>query len=333
MNKELIDHIEAELFSSSGKHYVILATTANVNNPSFYVGSLRHGYGIAAANLIFAAPDFLPEVINRFDGRIEAFLIDTEIKNSFEDLEVQAEKLIRKTPIVHIKPNDMTITALDLWLTLLLPTMRGMSTLIVGTGNIGAKIALILAERGAEVRLFDRDTAKLERIIFGLNEIKRGHGHLKLADIDKPAIGANVILGCTPGISAITSSMINQAAKDSIVIDVGNGTLFPEAIETANHRDIRVFCLSPEAGFIGWILALAHAREQINNMKRRIYPNGIAVIGPGVLGAYGEIIVDNPDNWHRILGVCDGQGDILLPEIGSSFIQKLLTTQKDTSND
>jgi hypothetical protein len=324
MNQELIDRIATELMATQGKRYVALSTTANRNNPPFYVSGLRQGNGVAAANFIFAAPDLLPEVIARFDGRIEAFLLDTEIKNSLEDLVERAEKLIQKTPIVRIKPNDMTAMALDLWLAILLPTMRGISALIVGTGNIGAKIALMLAERGAEVRLLGRDMASVERIASGLNEIKRGHGHVMLADRDNPATGSSIILGCTPGISAVTSAMINQAAQDSIVIDVGNGTLFPEAVQAAHQRGISVFCLSSEAGFIGWIAALAHARDQIDHMKRRTFPNGIAVIGPGVLGAYGEIIVDDPDNWHRILGVCDGRGDVLRPEDGASFIQRFL---------
>jgi hypothetical protein len=326
MNHELIDRIETELMATQGKRYVTLATTANLNNPPFYAGGLRQGNGVAAANFIFAAPDLLSEVIARFDGRIDAFLLDTEIKNSLEDLVERAEKLIRKTTIVHIKPNDMTVVALDLWLTLLFPSVHGISVLIMGAGNIGAKMALVLAERGAEVRLFGRDAVKLERIMIGLNEIIRGDGSVKLADRDNPAFGANLVLGCTPGVSVISRAMIKQVAQDSIVIDVGNGTLFPDAIEAARERGVRVFCLSPEAGFIGWLAALSHAREQIDHMKRRIFPNGITVIGPGMMGAYGEIIVDDPDNWHRILGVCDGRGDVLRTDDGAKFIQQFLNT-------
>jgi hypothetical protein len=323
LSREAIDSIAAELMAAPGKRYVVLATTANRNNPSFYVGGLRQGQGVAAANFIFATPDLLPEVIARFDGSIEAFLLDTEIKNTFNDLEDRAAKLIRKTPIIRIKPNDMTVAALDLWLALILSSLRGKTVLIVGAGNVGAKIALLLAERGAEAKLLGRDAEKLSRIVAGLAEICRGHGYVTLADREKPATGASVILGCTPGIPAVTALMIEQAATDAIVIDVGNGTLFPEAIEAARQRGIRVFCLSPEAGFIGWMAAFAHAREQIDRMKRRMLPSGAYVIGPGVLGAYGDVLVDNPDNWRRIIGVCDGRGDILSPDEAERFISNL----------
>jgi len=328
MNQDLIDQVEMKLMSAKGKRYVTLATTANQNNPPFYVGGLRQGNGVTSANFIFAAPDLLPDVISRFDGRIDAFLVDTEIKNSLDDMEERAEKLIRETPIVRIKPNDMTVLALDLWLVNLFPDMRGSSALIVGTGNIGAKIALVLAERGVIVRLYDRDREKLERIMRGLNEIKRGHGHLILAAEDDPAIGTNIIVGCTPGIPAVTKGMIDSAAENSLVIDVGNGTLFPEAIKAAHQRGARIFCLSPEAGFIGWIAALVHTRKQIDNMKRRVLSNSVVMIGPGVLGGYGDVIVDNPDDWQRVLGVCDGRGDVLPPEEGANFIAKLKNTMK-----
>lgn len=333
MSKAAIDRIESELLAAPGKRYVVLATTANRNNPSFYVGGLRRGQGIAAANFIFSAPDLLPEVIARFDGHIEAFLIDTEIKNSLDDLEERAEKLIHKTPVVRIKPNDMTVAALDLWLTLLLPSLRGKIALTVGAGNIGAKIALLLAERGAEARLLGRDVHKVGRIIAGLAEICRGHGHITLADQESAAAGANVILGCTPGVPAVTALMIEQAAADAIVIDIGNGTLYPETIVAARERGIRVICLSPESGFVGWMGALAHARDQLGRMKRRSFPNGVVVIGPGILGAYGDIIVDNPDCWQRVLGVCDGQGDVLRPKDAETFIQRLLGIQKECCDD
>lgn len=312
-----------ELFGATGKRYVALATTANRNNPPFYAGAIRKGSGVVAANFIFAAPHMLADVVARFDGRIEAFLIDTEVKSALDDLEARAEKLIQKTPIVRIKPNDMTVTALDLLLGILVPPMRRTVVLIVGAGNIGSKVALLLAERGAEARLVGRDTGRVERIISGLAEIIRGHGHVTLADSAKPAAGASVILGCTPGIPAVTASMINQSTANSVVIDVGNGTLFPDAVEAAKERGTRIFCLSPEAGFIGWVIAYAHATAQAECMKRRVLTGGATVVGPGVFGSYGDVLVDNPEKWQRIIGVCDGRGDVLPSDEAEGFIRQL----------
>lgn len=323
MIREAIERIETELLAAPGNRYVVLATTANRNNPPFHVGGLRKGLGVTAANFVFTTPDMLPDVVARFDGRVEAFLLDTEIKSPLEDLEERAESLIQKTPIVRIKPNDMTVVALDLWLTILVPSMRRATTLVVGAGNIGAKIALMLAERGAEVGLLGSDARRLDRIIAGLAEIVRGRGHVTVADSANPAFGASVILGCTPGVPAITATMIDQAAANAVVIDVGNGTVFPDALDAARDRGIKVFCLSPEAGFAGWMAAYSHAKEQAERMKRRLLPNGVSIVGPGVFGSYGEVLVDNPDDWQRIIGVCDGRGDILSSDKAERFIKQL----------
>ena len=55
METKAIERAKVELLSQTGKHYVVLATTANVNNPDFYVGGLRVGSGFAAANFIFGS--------------------------------------------------------------------------------------------------------------------------------------------------------------------------------------------------------------------------------------------------------------------------------------
>jgi len=80
-----------ELNQSAKPKYICLSTTANINNKELIFTSLRETKSSIAANFIFRNDKFLHEIIQFFDGKVESFLIDTEIKNEFHDL---AEKSI-----------------------------------------------------------------------------------------------------------------------------------------------------------------------------------------------------------------------------------------------
>lgn len=329
MAEDRLAAVRRDLFAQAGARFVVLATTANVRNAPFYVGGLRRGSGYAAANFIFRSVDRLADVVAAFDGQVDAFLIDVEVKNELCDLPAQAARLIRHSPCLQVKPNDMTVEALDMWLTLMRPTLEGASALIVGSGNLGGKLALKLAERGARVELVGRHTEKVRRIASGLMAISRGRGRIEPSaytpDQWCPSGPVDVVLGCTPGVAGVSVAMVEHADAGALLIDVGNGTLSAEALECAARRQLAIYCLSPEAGFAAWVAAHGFAVQQLRRMTRRELPDGAAVVGPGVLGRYGDIIVDDPNGWSRVIGVCNGAGDTLPPEAADPFLAKLET--------
>ena len=319
--------VRSALLSQVGARFVVLATTANVHNPAFYIGSLRQGEGYAAANFIFRSTERLADVITAFDGEVDAFLVDVEIKNELRDLPEQAQRLIKHSACLHIKPNDMTVDALDAWLTLMRPSLINKRALIVGSGNIGGKMALRLAERGVCVELVGRNPERTRSITAGLMAVMRGAGRIEAStvavDTWQPTLPPDIILGCTPGTAGISATMVESAHEQALLIDVGNGTFSASAIAIASQRRLATYCLSPEAGFAAWVTANTFAQKQLRRMTRLELPSGVAVVGPGVLGRYGDIIVDDPNGWSRVIAVCNGSGDTLAPDVAAPFLAKI----------
>ncbi|SCA56293.1 hypothetical protein MTBPR1_20141 [Candidatus Terasakiella magnetica] len=307
-----INDIAEQLKKSPKKKLVCLSTTANVNNPDFYVGSFRETSTTLAANFIFASLDQLATTIETFDPFIDAFLIDCEYKNEINDLLKAAQKLIKYSPVLSYKPNDITVDALDMWVSLSLPEIEDQKVSIIGAGNIGAKIALKLAERGAHVALFGRDFPKTEKIAESLGLILRGNGSIKSAlTQEEAAQNSLLLLGCTPGIAYISPESVENLHPKATLIDVGNGTLTTEAIKKANDKNLTLLCLSPNAGYAGFIEHWEQAQLMLNKLGRKTLENGVSLISPGLIGQKGDVLVDDLHSPSRIIGVCDGKGDIL----------------------
>ncbi|CAM8394230.1 Quinate/shikimate 5-dehydrogenase/glutamyl-tRNA reductase [Candidatus Methylopumilus universalis] len=323
MDMFFLDEIEKKLLAMEIPIYIILATTANKNNPSLYVSALRTNKKYAAANFIFSDDSMLKEVIRRFDGVAHAFIVDVELKNQFKNLEKLSESFIKKSKIYRFKPNDITVFSLDLLLSAFIPCFKNKISLIVGPGNIGVKTAIVLAERGCEVKLLGREYSKIKKIAEGVSEIIRGSGSISAIKSISALADVSLILGCSPGIPVISSSMIQNASEDALVIDVGNGTIQADALLAAEKRNINIICLTVEIAFFSWLEAIENTKKQVNNMVKRVLPSGLVIIGPGVYGSYGDVIVDNPNKWEKIIGVCDGKGDILHPELSKEFLLKL----------
>lgn len=313
---DVLAQARAELVAcDTDRRLLCLATTANVNNPPLYVGGLRITATAAAANVIISAPEFVASVIEAFDDIVDGILVDCEAKAGLQDLPQRVMAIAPRSPVVHFKPNDITVDAFDMLIALFRPDWTGRKVAVIGPGNIGAKAALRMAERGAAVALFGTDFEKLQRIVAGLTEIVYGAGRLDPALTSRDAVlGADLLLGCTPGVPAITQDMINDVSDEATIVDVGNGTLEPAAIARANERGLPLLCLTPAAGFCGFVEHWDRAQVLVSGLGRRQLGSDLTILSPGLIGARGDILVDDIEMPTRIIGICDGRGDILQGE-------------------
>ena len=315
--------LHERLASHDGECVLCLATTANVNNPPVLLGSLRLADGILAGNLILRETASLPEIIKRFDALVSRFFIDCEVKAGI-NLGAAVHELIPSNRRHFFKPNDFTVEAADEWVAQRMPKLEGARVGIVGAGNIGAKLALRLAERGSEVRLVGRRIAILEATVQGLNAFLRGSGAvIACPSIVDACARADVIIGCTPGTAAIDTEAI-EISQASLMLDVGNGCFTRGAIAAAQELGLSLEVLSPTAGWEGFLRRYAATRKLQQGLGRRQLDSGEWIVSRGIMGAAGDVLVDDISQPTRVIGVCNGMGDLLY---GDEAMQRMKSVE------
>lgn len=307
------------LVAHDGERLLCIASTANVNNPTMLVGSLRLAEGILAGNLILRDITMLPAIVKRFDAVVAKFFVDCELKASI-DLGAAIDALVLPERRHFFKPNDFTVEAADEWVTQRMSDLRGVRTAIVGAGNIGAKLALRLAERGSEVRLAARRMEVLGVTAQGLRAILRGSGTIMaVPSVAAACAEAELIIGCTPGTPAIDAAAIINA-KAALLLDVGNGCFGRDAVAAAQQRGLALEVLSPTAGWEGFLRRYVATRQLQQGLGRRQIENGVWIVSRGIMGATGDVLVDDVSKPGRVIGVCNGMGDLLY---GEEAIQRM----------
>ncbi len=324
-----IQNIKSRLDASSKEKLLCLSTTANLNNPDVFFGGIRETPTTIAGNIIVRTLDNIERIIEMFDGEVSYFLIDCEIKNEVPNLEAYAITRVHKSKVLIYKPNDFTVASLDMLLACTRGSLRGQKIAIIGLGNIGAKIALKMCERGANIFVYEKAQERMNTVIAGLNITKRSDTQIVgLLTAIEAAQDADIILGCTPGIPAIDENMLANMKQNGMIIDVGNGTLTEDGIAAAKERGIEIHVLSSFGGYLGMIEDWLYQRKMLQGARQKKFDNFMMIV-PGILGAHGDILVDSIENMTHVIGLCDGKGDILPIEAAKQFLQEITETSEN----
>jgi hypothetical protein len=326
-----LEKLKTQLLASPKEKLLCLSTTANINNPDVLFGGIRETSSTIAGNIIIRNTCYVDDIIRMFDGVVSYFLVDCEIKNEVINLESYVVARVTQSRILVYKPNDFAVDSLDMLLACLYVSLDKKKISIVGFGNIGAKISLKLCERGANVSVFERNQERMNAIVCGLNKIKNsGVDILGCHSIQDAVSGADVLLGCTPGIPVIDEELVNILAPHAIIIDVGNGTLLESGVNQARKSNREVLCLSSFAGYVSVIENWLCQRRQLSQIRYKQFDHFTLVI-PGVFGMFGDILVDSIENVSHVIGICNGHGDIISVDEAKSFLYQIPET--DTNRD
>lgn len=305
-----------------------IANTANINNPDIMFPAIRETEDVVCGNVLVRKIKDAENISKIVDGKVDFVLVDAETKvGGLENLEKIVRKNIKKSKVLSFKPNDLTIEAVDTLISQI--KIKKNKIAIIGLGNIGSKIALKLVERGIYVTAIRPEKNVLKKIVDGINCIKPTNTKAKIKGTTnnlEASRNTDVMIGCTPGIAAITKEMVKSMKRDGAIIDVGNGTIFPDALEEAQKRGIKIFCPSMMPGFAGAVKTILETRRYFKEGyigKNKV--KGITIIA-GIVGNYGDIVVDNVKNPNLIVGVANGKGDIITSEIKEWKIIKNLET-------
>ncbi len=334
--------------------FTISSTAKNSHESLPYLTPMRHiVHGFIGGSVVFSQTQAI--LLSRYiDGLVDQILVDAEKKigislginlkvlDSFglkligdkENARVHIEMgnlsaacalYIKKSDFHEYKPNDLTVEAVWQTLTRKYRVLSGKKVAIIGSGNIGFKLALKLVESGCQVEMVRRDLTRGMLMADTINIVKP-KSTIAIAHYNSDPLQASLfsdaLIGCTNGSPVITWEMIQSMKPDSIVIDVGKGSIFKDAIQKASANGIPINRCDISSAIDGLIAAIQR-NDMImkEKMGRREIEKGIFVVSGGYMGFNNDIIVDNYLKPSQIIGVADGAGDI-----------KMKLSAKDRSN-
>jgi hypothetical protein len=259
------------------------------------------------AAILVDEPRFVEDVFRLLDQQGRTIYIDVERKQAV-DLFAVAARVVSKATLAHIKPNDVTVRSLDVFVKHALgPDLRAVRCGIYGTGNLGFKIALLLAECNAKVLIAGRSESSVGRTVTAINAILPRHHQ---QPVESWAGGSTVHLFITAVTArgAVDAKWLDRLEPGAAVIDVGIDNLDGEFIEkalaagaTVNRLDTRAAesqVVEPAPGFFEEVCGSA----MVGN---------IPVVSGGVVRERGVVVVDNLAQPTMVLGVANGLGGLV----------------------
>lgn len=229
------------------------------------------------------------------------------------NLSASCAQMIIQSQFQEYKPNDLTVEAAWHFLSQYFRVLSGRKIGIIGSGNIGFKLALKLVESGSQVEMVRRDLSKGMLMANAINIIKPLSTISSAQYNSSPlhaALFGDALIGCTDGIPVITWEMIQSLKPGGLVIDIGKGSVHEHAIQQASRHNIQVVRCDISPALDGLIATMQKSRQMMaHNIGRQEISKGIFVVSGGYLGNIGDIVVDDYQHPTQIIGVCDGRGD------------------------
>ncbi len=264
------------------------------------------------------------EVAKAVDGLVDIILIDAEQGTSMVG---EVRKIVKKSRVLTYKDEDSLVCAADSLLSQLIPQLNTTRIAILGDNGVGCKLALKLAERGAQVILWGKDESRLGKLVEGLNLIlpqelpSRIWAGTHLTEASK---GVSILVGILPHSPLISVEMLKVMTEKGIVIDAGIGTIRAEAIEYGIAHEFQLYRLDMRAGLSGEITTVLETSELTDKVIGAEDYDDIRIVAGGALGRKGDIVVDSISQPSRIIGVADGCGGLLGEEEKRKYQQKLI---------
>ena len=253
------------------------------------------------------------EIVRAVDGVVDVLFVDGENKPYLEQpLVVIAAAFAKTSRVLSYRDTDVWARSVEHQLTTLMNQVLGGRVTILGTSNLALKLALALVERGAAVTLISDDAQNQDAALHAVRRLALNNASINLqADPMSACVGANTLLSVWQPPRQVTHAMVETLAADAVIMDAIIGSVAPEAIALAVERGIRVIRPDMRAGIATELRLAMGAYRLVHEVMGRGELAGVSVVAGGLLGKYGDVVLDAWSHPSRALGVADGQGRVL----------------------
>jgi len=330
--EDLLDDLNKQAEQYSKKSVFCIGTTMNRNNEEYFFSALRHTASSVYFKIMLSHLNDLDQIIRIADGRVDEVSIDVEEKKkSCKELVNSVLVKVLKSKVSFFRGNQAAALAFEQiffeYCLLKKVNVIDRNVLIIGVGHLGIKIAAILMEYRINVYIYDKDIDRSKKVMQAIDIFTARNVMSKVNVLqNKEECKANnyvSIVGATDGVAVIDEDLLELLSSDGFIVDVGLATLTEEAIKTAADRNIDVFCLMAESGYETLDDAKEKARKIASSMKRRNLSEGFAMVSGGIIGRFGDIIVDDALEPTQVIAVAKGNGLVLFGSQKDEFLPRI----------
>lgn len=294
-----------EEFSSLNYDSIVISTTSN-HSSDFLRLPDKCINGQKCMSFSIANPDIATKIIQIFDGQAKSVYVDVERKQNIDFVSI-AQSNLKKSRLREMKPNDLAMEAADI---LIYKTIKDKNAniLIIGTGNIGIKLAIRLAERNYNVYLHGRNEEKVHNFVKMINDMLPKYSK-RISVWNYEHI--DVLCSMVSAIEVINESLIPNLKEGSLAIDGGIGNFTKEFIQNAHLKNIDVVRLDVRISndLLNGI-DQSYNSNFFTDIKGERDFNGIHIVSGGIIGKEGDIIVDRIKYPKRVIGIANGIGGV-----------------------
>ena len=322
MSNKLVNNIISNLskFLNSRKTKILfIANSNNTNNSEISISQLKelddYFYTYIVVDSIHILEAFLkhPKLVYDY------VFADTETKK-FQKSVFQSIKDFDNINAIGFQPSDILInTARKLLTEILYKYPNANKVLVKGIGKIGFRIIQLLNDFGFHIFL---ETSELKKNIIKNTINEFGYNPLNIRDFKKNT-KLDIIIGCSNGHVVIDSDYIKYTTLNSIIMDIGIGSVSDTLIES----DLKIIRVSPRIELEKLILEYNFQKEELLKFPERKKINGFWIIKEGTLGRRGDLIFENLNLVSRFIGVANGKGGLMPDEESTKIYNQFIKNE------
>jgi 4-hydroxy 2-oxovalerate aldolase/long-chain acyl-CoA synthetase len=274
---------------------------------------IQEEFGYVISSVEVDNPSPLEEIIESADGIVDILLVDAEVKPYLdESLFSKALLIAKQSQVVGYKDCDVWVRSVDQGIRVLLQGFWNRRITVCGTDSLALKLALSMMEQGARVTLTGETGDRLELCANVLRQMAPTATNLQIKkDPVEAARSGEVLVAFSTQEMLISRAMVEVMARDSVVFDGGIGSIPAEVVDYCNEHGLRVFRPDMRAALAAELESIMGTRRTLRDIIGRGKLAGVPVVAGGLVGQYGEIVVDSISNPSRVVGVADGRGMVI----------------------
>jgi hypothetical protein len=300
-----------------------IGNTSKNYKKSYYLTTVRENKNFIFSSVIVYSDFIVKKISKIIDGNIDFILVDSEKKilskkkNFLFNIERTVKENIFKSQIRIYKGNDLTALSVATFINNYfigdIKGVGGKKVIILGAGNIGFKLGLMLVESGAHVDLYRRDKKKLKAIVNAINIIKpiaTVSNCYFLKEIPSDLSKYDIILTASNGSKIIDFKKIKNCSKNNLLIDIGKENFSEKAITNLRKKNVNIFRTDITSSYLSYLDNIFYTEKNFKKNNNILKIKNYHFINVGTLGKKGDIIVNDTNKPKVIYGVCDGNGGI-----------------------